>query len=115
MDICVCFYLGSGKTPSCNIGSINLIIHYLKPELGQTLLIDETSTNGLFDLMSSSASGFVPNICVYKAFKALNVLSLLPKTLQQVTPKTWIDFVNHKMATTCIRSKEAKPSASVHH
>ena len=70
------FYLGSGKTPWLNIGSINLIIHYLKPELGQILLIDETSTNGLFGLVLSSANGVVPNICVEKVFKSLPMCSL---------------------------------------
>ena len=48
--------------------SINLIIHYLEPKLGQILLIDETSTNGLFNLVSFSADGVVTIICVDEAF-----------------------------------------------
>ena len=62
-----CFYLGSRKTPARNTGSINLIIHYLEPKLGQILLIDETSTNGLFNLVSFSADEVVTIICVDEA------------------------------------------------
>ena len=54
---------------------------YLEPKLGKTLLTDETSTNGLFNLLSSSAKRDAPIICVDKAFKFFaNVLSASKNT-----------------------------------
>ena len=45
------------------------------------MLIDETSTNGLFNLSSSSAKGDVPIICVDEVFKLFaNVLSASKNT-----------------------------------
>ena len=70
------FYLGSGKPPQCNVGSIKPIIYYLESKLRKTLLIDKTSTNVLFNLLQSSDKGDVPIICVEEAFKFFaNVLS----------------------------------------
>ena len=109
-----CFYLGSWKTPSCNIRSINLIVHYLEPKLGKTLLINETSANGLFNLLRFSAKEDIPIVCVEETYKCFaNVLSASKNTSGHST-FNMDSFVNYTMSTTGVRSKEAKPSVSVH-
>ena len=39
---------GAGKTPACNIGCVGPLILHLEPRIDRGILVDETSSNGLF-------------------------------------------------------------------
>ena len=45
---------GAGKTPACNIGCVNPVISHLEPKVDASLLDDETSSTGLFNLYAAS-------------------------------------------------------------
>ena len=48
---------GAGKTPACNFGCVNPLITHLEPRIDQNLLVDETSSNGLFNLFVNYQKG----------------------------------------------------------
>lgn len=40
---------GAGNTPACNIGCVQPLIGHLEQRIDRSILVDETSSNGLFN------------------------------------------------------------------
>ena len=48
---------GAGKTPACNIACVNPLISHLEPRVQRSILVDETSSNGLFNHFVNCQTG----------------------------------------------------------
>ena len=59
---------GAGKTPACNIGCVKPLISHLEPRIDRSILVDETSSNGLFNHFVNFQKGAdgecVPVLCI---------------------------------------------------
>ena len=40
---------GSGKTPACHLGCIDPIVEHIEPKIEKSIVIDDASSNGLFN------------------------------------------------------------------
>ena len=69
---------GTGKTPACNIECVSPIISHLEPRIDQNILIDETSSNGLFNHIVNFHKGLagesVRILCINEGYTFLNKL-----------------------------------------
>ena len=66
---------GAGKIPACNIGCVNPVISHLEPKIDASLLVDETSSTGLFNLYASSGKSSnrtIPILCIDEAYTFFN-------------------------------------------
>lgn len=62
----------AGKTPACNIGCIRPLISYLEQRIDRSVLVDETSSNGLFNhfvnFQRGAAGECVPVLCIDEGY-----------------------------------------------
>ena len=73
---------GAGKSPACHHGCIDPIVQHLEPKLDKSIVLDETSVNGLFNHFVSSDS--VPILCIDEAYSFLSKISSSSKSAVQV-------------------------------
>ena len=71
---------GSGKSPACHHECIDPIVEHLEAKLGKSIVLDETSANGLFNHFVSSDS--VPILCIVEAHSFLTKISGASKSSQ---------------------------------
>jgi len=65
---------GSGKSPACHLGCINPIVEHLERKIDASIVMDVTSTSGLFNHFVSGVT--VPILCLDEAHYFLNLLSI---------------------------------------
>ena len=69
---------GAGKTPACNIGCVRPLISHLEPRIDRSILVDETSSNGLFNhfvnFQKGAAGECVPVLCIDEGYTFLSKL-----------------------------------------
>lgn len=69
---------GAGKTPACNIGCVRPLISHLEPRIDRSILVDETSSNGLFNhfvnFQKGAAGECVPVLCIDESYTFLSKL-----------------------------------------
>ena len=69
---------GAGKTPACNIGCVGPLISHLELRIDRSILVDETSSNGLFNhfvnFQKSAAGECVPVLCIDEGYTFLSKL-----------------------------------------
>ena len=53
---------GSGKTPACHLGYIDPIVEHIEPKIEKSIVIDDASSNGLFNHFNTSRVGTVLQI-----------------------------------------------------
>ena len=70
---------GAGKTPARNIGCVGPLISHLELRIDRSILVDETSSNGLFNpfvnFQKSAAGECVPDLCIDEGYTFLSKLS----------------------------------------
>ena len=66
--------LGSGKTPTCHLICIDPIVEHLEPKIEKSIVMDDTSSNGLFNHFVSGDT--VPVLCIDEAHSFLMKISL---------------------------------------
>ena len=71
---------GSKKTPACHHGCIDPTVEHLEAKLGKSIVLDETSANGLFNHFVSGES--VPMLCIDEAHSFLTKISGASKSNQ---------------------------------
>lgn len=71
---------GSGKTPACHLGCIDPIVEHLEPKLEKSIVVDEVSSNGLFNHFSSGDT--VPILCIDEAQSFLSKVLSISKAPQ---------------------------------
>ena len=71
---------GSGKSPACHHGCIDPIVEHLEAKLGKSIVLVETSVNGLFNHFVSGDS--VPILCIDEAHSFLTKISSASKSNQ---------------------------------
>ena len=71
---------GSGKSPVCHHRCIDLIVEHLEAKLGKSIVLGETSANGLFNHFVSGDS--VPIFCIDKAHSFWTKISGASKSNQ---------------------------------
>ena len=71
---------GSRKSPACHHGCIDPIVEHLEAKLGKSIVLDETSANGLFNHFVSGDS--VPILCIDEAHSFLTKISGASKSNQ---------------------------------
>lgn len=71
---------GSGKTPACHLGCIDPIVEHLEPKLEKSIVVDEASSNGLFNHFT--AGDTVPILCVDEAQSFLSKILSVSKAPQ---------------------------------
>ena len=80
---------GAGKTPACNIGCVGPLITHLELRIDRSLLVDETSSNGLFNhfvnYRKGAAGGSVPILCIDEGYTFLNKLISTSKSASQTS------------------------------
>ena len=63
---------GAGKTPAFNIGCVGPLISHLEQRIDRSILVDETSSNGLFNhfvnFQKSAAGECVPVLCIDEGY-----------------------------------------------
>ena len=68
----------AGKTPTCNIGYARPLISHLEPRIDRSILVDETSSNGLFNHYVNFQKGAdgesVPVLCIDEGYTFLSKL-----------------------------------------
>ena len=75
---------GTGKTPACQKGCIELILKELQNKIKAYAVIDKTSTSGLFNHFLGGST--VPILCVNEAYSLLNKLTYNTKSTSQTHP-----------------------------
>ena len=65
---------GSRKSPVCHHGHIDPIVEHLEAKPGKSIILDETSANGLFNHFMSGDS--VPILCIDEAHSFLTKISI---------------------------------------
>ena len=73
---------GAGKSPACHHRCIDPIVQHLEPKVEKSIVLDETSVNGLFNHFVSSDT--VPILCVDEAYSFLSKISSSSKSAAQV-------------------------------
>ena len=80
---------GAGKTPACNIGCVGPLIEHLEPRIDRSLLVDETSSNGLFNHFVNFHKGAtgesVPILCIDEGYTFLSKLISTSKSASQTS------------------------------
>ena len=75
---------GAGKTPACNIGCVGPLISHLELRIDRSILVDETSSNGLFNhfvnFQKSAAGECVPVLCIDEGYTFLSKLISMLKS-----------------------------------
>ena len=69
---------GSGKTPACHLGCIDPIVEHFKPKIEKSIVMDDTSSNGLFNRFVSGDT--VPVLCIDEAHSFLMKITSLSKS-----------------------------------
>ena len=75
----ICFLLallppsGAGKTPACNITCVKPLISHSEPRVQRSILVDETSSNGLFNHFVNRQTGadraHLPLLCIDEGYR----------------------------------------------
>lgn len=69
---------GAGKTPAFNIGCVGPLISHLELRIDRSILVDETSSNGLFNhfvnFQKSAAGECVPVLYIDEGYTFLSKL-----------------------------------------
>ena len=68
---------GSGKTPACHLGCIDPIVEHIEPKIEKSIVIDDASSNGLFNHFSTGNTN--PIICIDEAHSFLTKITSLSK------------------------------------
>lgn len=72
---------GACKTPACNIAWVKPLISHLEPHVQRSVLVDETSSNGLFNHFVNCETGtdraHVPLLCIDEGYTFLQKLRIL--------------------------------------
>ena len=68
---------GSGKTPACHLGCIDPIVSHLEPKIEKSIVIDDASTNGLFNYFNTGDT--IPILCIDEAHAFLTKITSLSK------------------------------------
>ena len=80
---------GAGKTPACNIACVNPLISHLEPRIQRSILVDETSSNGLFNHFVNCQTGtdraHVPLLCIDEGYTFLQKLISTSKSASQTS------------------------------
>ena len=71
---------GAGKTPACHLGCIDPIVEYLEPKIEKSIVMDDASSNGLFNHFASGDT--VPVLCIDEAHSFLMKISSFSKPQQ---------------------------------
>ena len=71
---------GSGKTPACHLGCIDPIVEHLEPKIEKSIVMDDASSNGLFNHFVSGDT--VPVLCIDEAHSFLMKITSLSKSAQ---------------------------------
>lgn len=72
---------GSGKTPACNLGCIDPIVSHLEPKIEKSIVINDASTNGLFNHFNTGDT--IPILCIDKVHAFLTKITSYPKVLKR--------------------------------
>ena len=75
--VVVVFPSGSGKTPACQLGCIDPIVEHIEPKIEKTIVIDDASSNGLFNHLTTGNTN--PIICIDEAHSFLTKITSLSK------------------------------------
>lgn len=80
---------GGGKTPACNIGCVTPLISHLEPRVDRNLLVDETSSSGLFNHFVNCQKGgnqvHVPILCIDESYSFLHKLTSTSKSISHTS------------------------------
>lgn len=80
---------GAGKTPACNIGCVTLLISHLEPRIDRSLLVDETSSSGLFNHFVNCQKGghqaHVPVLCIDEGYSFMHKLMSTSKSVSHTS------------------------------
>ncbi|PFX30035.1 hypothetical protein AWC38_SpisGene5185 [Stylophora pistillata] len=80
---------GAGKTPACNIACVKPLISHLELRVQQSILFDETSSNGLFKHFVNCQTGtdraYVPLLCIDEGYTFLQKLISTSKSASQTS------------------------------
>ena len=68
---------GSGKTPACHLGCIDPIVEHIEPKIEKSIVIDDASSNGLFNHYNTGDT--IPILCVDEAHSFLTKITSLSK------------------------------------
>ena len=68
---------GSGKTPACHLGCIDPIVEHIEPKIEKSIVIDDGSSNGLFNHFTTGNTN--PIICIDEAHSFLTKITSLSK------------------------------------
>ena len=68
---------GSGKTPACHLGCIDPIVEHIEPKIEKSIVIDDASSNGLFNHFTTGNTN--PIICIDEAHSFLTKITSLSK------------------------------------
>jgi hypothetical protein len=71
---------GSGKTRACHLGCIDAIVEHLEQKIEKSIVMDEASSNGLFNHFASCDT--VPILCIDEAHAFLTKLLSISKASQ---------------------------------
>ena len=71
---------GAGKTPTCHLRCINPIVEHLEPKIEKSIVMDDASSNGLFNHFASGDT--VPVFCIDEAHSFLMKISTFSKSQQ---------------------------------
>ena len=78
--VVVVFPSGSGKTPACHLVCNNLIVEHTEPKIKKSIVIDDASSNGLFNHFTTGNTN--PIICIDVAHSFLTKITSLSKGTQ---------------------------------
>lgn len=80
---------GAGKTPACNIACVNPLISHLEPRVQRSILVDETSSNGLFNHFVNFQTGanraHVPLLCIDEGYTFMQKVISTSKSVSQTS------------------------------
>ena len=79
---------GSGKTPACHLGCIDPIMEHIEPKIEKSIVIDDVSSNGLFNHFNTGDT--IPILCVDKAHSFLTKITSLSKGPQANLTMEWL-------------------------
>ena len=80
---------GVGKTPACDIACVKPLISLLEPRVQRSILVDETSSNDLFNHFVNCQTGtdraHVPLLCIDEGYTFLQKLISTSKSASQTS------------------------------
>ena len=79
---------GAGKTPACNIACVKPLISHSEPHIQRSILVDETTSNGLFNHFVNCQTGtgraHVPLHCIDEGYTFLQQLISTSKSPSRI-------------------------------